>query len=138
VSEIVFEREDVSAGPPEPGSYPATVTSARIRRSQSGNRMVHVVYTLDGIAPGQDRLSDYFVLEGVSPQGIAFSRRLLVELYRACGLDPRAGEPVKPARLVGSRLEVAVDHETFRGEKRLHVVCHRPLSVGSAGDEVPF
>ena len=38
-----FEPADVSDELPVPGFYPSTITAARIRRGQSGNRMVHVV-----------------------------------------------------------------------------------------------
>lgn len=132
-----FEPADVSDELPTPGFYPSTITAARIRRSQSGNRMVHVVYAVEGVAPGHDRVAEYFVLEGASPRGLALSRRRLVELYRACGFDPREGDEIAPAELVGARLEVKVDHETFQGEVRLRVVAHRPLGAGST-ESVPF
>lgn len=132
-----FEAPELGESPPAPGIYATTITSARLRRSQSGNRMVHVVYAVEGLAPGHDRVAEYFVLEGASPRGLALSRRRLVELYRACGFDPREGDEIAPAELVGTRLEVKVDHETFQGEVRLRVVAHRPLGAG-ATESVPF
>jgi len=47
-----FEPGDVSDELLVPGVYPSTITAARIRWSQSGNRMVHIVHALDGVPPG--------------------------------------------------------------------------------------
>jgi hypothetical protein len=127
-----FESTDLRDELPAPGFYPGTVTSARLRRSQSGNRMVHIVYTLQGIAARHDRLAEYFPLEGASPRGLAFSRRRLVELYRACGLDPRAGEGIEPADLLGARLLVRVEHDAWQGMPRLRAVGHQPLDAEEA------
>jgi GAF domain-containing protein len=132
-----FEASELGEAPPAAGIYAATISNARLRRSQGGNRMVHVVHAVDGVAPGQDRIAEYFVLEGASPRGLALARRRLVELYRACGMDPRPGDEIVPAELVGARLEVRVEHETFQGEVRLRVVAHRPIGAGSV-DGVPF
>lgn len=130
-----FEEADLSDGLPAAGFYASTVTTSRLRRSSSGNRMVHVVHTLDDVAPGHDRVAEYFVLEGASPRGLQVARRRLVELYRACRREPEAGEEITPEDLLGSRLAVKVEHESFRGEIRLRVVGHRPLT---AETEVPF
>ena len=136
-----FEASELADSPPAPGNYTATIASARLRRSQGGNRMVQVVHALDGVAPGHDRVTEYFVLEGASPRGLALARRRLVELYRACGLDPREGEEITPTELVEARLEVKVEHETFRGEVRLRVVAHRVLGAArspSDSEDAPF
>src|SRR3989304_1392342 len=110
-----FEPADVSDGWPPPGFYPSTITAARLRRSQSGNRMVHVVHALDFVPPGRDRVAEYFVLEGASPRGLALAKRRLVGLYRAAGPDPRAGGARAPEELRSARLEVQVDHDEGQG-----------------------
>lgn len=132
-----FESADVSDDLPAPGFYASTITTARLRRSQGGHRMVHVVHALDGVPPGCDRVAEYFVLEGASPRCLAMARRCLVALYRAAGLDPREGDAIAPAELCGARLEVKVDHDEWQGQKRLRVVGHRPLGAGKPG-AVPF
>ena len=96
--------------------------------------MVHVVHALEGVPAGYDRVSEYFVLEGASARGLAFSRRRLVELYRACGLTPSPGEEIVPSKLQGTRLKVEVEHEEWRCELRLRVVAHLPLT----DEPVPF
>lgn len=132
-----FDRADVSDELPPPGFYPSTITAARLRRSQSGNRMVHVLHALDGVPPGRDCVAEYFLLEGASPRGLALAKRRLVGLYRAAGLDPRAGDAIAPEDLRGARLEVEVDHDQWQGERRLRVVGHRPLGAGMPGT-APF
>lgn len=122
-----FLDSDLSEEVPTPGIYVSAITTARLRSSQSGNAMVHVVHALEGVQPGYDRVSEYFVLEGASARGLAFSRRRLVELFRACGIDPRSGEDIAPAGLQGVRLRVKVEHEEWRGELHLRVVAHLPL-----------
>ena len=131
-----FEASDLTDDLIEPGSYASTITTARLRRSQSGNRMVHVVHALEGISAGRDRVAEYFVLEGVSPRGLAMARRRLVALYRAAGLCPRDGDAILPEDLVGTRLEVQVDHDEWQGEKRLRVTGHRSLMTDNS--KVPF
>ena len=123
-----FLDADLSEEVPTPGIYVSTITTARLRSSQSGNAMVHVVHALEGVVPAYDRVSEYFVLEGASARGLALSRRRLVELFRACGLVPRPGEDIAPAGLQGARLRVKVEHEQWRGELHLRVVAHLPLS----------
>lgn len=135
---VHFEEADLHDEPPEPGFYRSTITTARLRRSASGNRMVHVVFALDGVVPGHDRVAEYFVLEGASARGLALARRRLVELYRVCGLEPRPGDEVTPAALMGARVEVKVEHETWQGEMRLRVVGHRRLAADGTSDSVPF
>lgn len=123
-----FLDTDLADEVPPPGIYVSTITTARMRSSQNGNAMVHVVHALEGVPPAYDRVSEYFVLEGASPRGLALSRRRLVELYRACGLTPRPGEDIAPSGLQGARLRVKVEHEEWRSELHLRVVAHLPLS----------
>lgn len=123
-----FLDSDLSAELPTPGIYPGTVTTARVRSSQSGNAMVHVVYALEGLPAAYDRVSEYFVLEGASARGLALSRKRLVELFRACGFVPRAGEDIDAAKLLGAHLRVKVDREEWRGELRLRIVGHFSLT----------
>lgn len=137
MSTAQFDHADVSDELPAPGFYPSTITTARLSKSQSGNRMVHVVHALEGVAPGRDRVAEYFVLEGASPRGLALAKRRLVGLYRAAGLDPREGDAIAPEELRGARLEVQVDHDEWQGERRLRVVGHRPLGAGLPGT-APF
>jgi len=124
-----FLDSDLCEEVPTPGIYVSTITTARLRSSQGGNAMVHVVHALDGVAPAYDRVSEYFVLEGASARGLALSRRRLVELFRACAKAPTVGEEIAPAALQGARLRVKVEHEQFRGELQLRVVAHLPLTV---------
>lgn len=126
-----FEETDVG-GPPAPGWYAGSITSACWRKSSVNNRMVYLVVGLDGVGPPHDRISDYFVLEGVTPRGIACSRRRLVELFRACGLSPSAGDEIRPGDLLNHRIEVKIVHEVWKGSTRLQVVAYRsarPLPV---------
>jgi hypothetical protein len=123
-----FLESDLCEEVPTPGIYVSAITTARLRSSQSGNAMVHVVHALEGVGPGYDRVSEYFVLEGASARGLALSRRRLVELFRACGKAPAAGEEIAPGMLQGARLRVKVEHEQFRGELQLRVVAHFPLT----------
>jgi hypothetical protein len=123
-----FLDADLADEVPAPGIYVSTITTARMRSSQSGNPMVHVVHALEGVSPAYDRVSEYFVLEGASARGLAFARRRLVELFKAGGLPPHPGEEIAPARLQGARLRVRVEHEQYRSELHLRVVAHLPLT----------
>jgi hypothetical protein len=73
------------------------------------------------------------VLEGPSPHAIAVCRRRLVELYRAAGRAPSAGDEIVPADLVGAHLEVRVEHDSYLGRPRLRVAAHRPPSGEDGG-----
>jgi len=53
-----FEEADLHDELPAPGFYPSAIKTARLRRSASGNRMVHVVFALDGVVPGHDRVDE--------------------------------------------------------------------------------
>jgi len=122
-----FAETDFRNALPPAGFYACTIAAARLRRSATGNRMLHVAYAMEHGMRTHDRVAEYLVLEGASPRGCALSRRLLVELYRACGLEPQPGDPIRPSDLVGVRLEVRVEHTEWQGEARLRVVGHRRL-----------
>ena len=125
-----FLGTDLGDGVPCPGWYVSTVSTACWRRSKRDNRMIYVVHALECVASPFDRVCDFFVLEGATQQGLAYSRRRLVELYRACGLSPRIGDEIRPGELAGRRLEIKVDHELWKGKTQLRVVGHRPLLQG--------
>lgn len=130
-----FEDADVGHDLPAPGYYLGAVATARWTRSGNGNRMVHVVFVLDGVGPEHERVADYFVLEGATPHGMAFARARLAQLYRACGQTPRGGDEIRPDDLAGALLEVKVDHEFWRGRLRLRVVGFRLFTSGpTTGD----
>jgi hypothetical protein len=141
IQKSCFQFEDFVDELPVPGYYPCSITSARFRRSANGNRMLQVVYALEGVGAAYPMVADYFVLEGrrVSPSGIVLSRRRLVELYRACGLDPKEGEEIAPAALLDARLQVRVEHEQWEGRPRLRVAAYRPFeSFDSEQEPIPF
>lgn len=134
----LFRSEDFLDELPPAGSYPSRITRAGFRRSITGNRMLHVVYALEGVSPAYQLVADYFVLEGeaVSAWGIRFARRRLVELYHACRLFPTEGEQIEPRRLLESRLQVRVQHALYNGRRRLRVVGYRALEPAvRTGDE---
>ena len=133
-----FEQPDLADDLPAPGVYPCTVAAAQLSRSGGGNRMVRVVYQLDAVPVGRERVTEYFVLEGCSERGVAWARRRLVQLYRACGLQPQPGDPISLASLAGAELQVQVEHERWQGRDRLRVVDHRPSEELSEDDRVPF
>ena len=125
-SPAVFHPEDLCQILPAPGYYSATVTNAGFRHSVRGNRMLHVVHSLQGVSAAYQCLADYFVLEGVSPQGLFLARRRLVELYRACGFLPEEGQEIRPSHLLEARLEVKVEHEFWNSRPRLRIVGYCP------------
>jgi hypothetical protein len=65
------------------------------------------------------------VLTGSSERARAVSRRRLLELYRACGLNPKTGDPIRPEDLHGHQLQIHVGHETYEGRRRLRVLGYR-------------
>jgi hypothetical protein len=127
-----FEAGDLNDELPRPGFYASEVINARFRKSEAGNAMLQVVHAIAGGTPGHDRVAEYFILAGGSARGRALSRKRLVELYRACGLEPRAGEPIEPSDLIDARLEVHVEHELWQGRPRLRVTAHRRANSGEA------
>jgi len=133
-----FDSSDLMDLPPTPGGYRATITSARLRRSASGHRMVAVTLTLDGARPGRDRVVEYFVLEGVSPRGLQIARWRLVALCRACGLRPRDGETIRAEALVGARVALTLELEERAGRTWARVAAYQPLPAPVADGDAPF
>ena len=135
-----FHFEDLSEQLPDPGYYAGSITSARFRRSAKGNRMLQVVYALQGVASAHQPVSDYFVLQGeqVSPVGISRARRRLLELYHACRIYPQEGDEITPATLLNARLQLRVEHEQWEGRPTLRVVAYRPLYLFDSEEQPPF
>lgn len=131
-----FEHQDLSEELPAPGFYNGSITSAGFRQSAQGNRMLQVVYCLDSVSTSHQQVTDYFVVEGASPQGVSLGRRRLVELYRACGFQPTQGDEISPAELVEAHLQVRVEHDEWEGRPRLRVVGYQSYWSGDA-DEYP-
>jgi len=96
-----------------------------MRMSQNRNPMLQVTYNLPQACPGCDTVPEYFVLAGSTPRACAISRRRLFALYHACGFQPRDGEVLQPADLVGAHLEIRLGHETYDGTLRLRVLGYR-------------
>jgi hypothetical protein len=122
---ICFGPADLAEELPAPGWYASTIQSARFRDSQNGNRMLQVVHRLEGVNGASDCVADYFVLEGSSERGVITARRRLVQLYRACGLEPREGEEVRPRDLCQARLGIKVEHDEWNTQRRLRAVAYR-------------
>jgi hypothetical protein len=138
MTRLRFEESDFAeAGLPAPGCYPATIRSARLRKSARGNVMVEVVHALQDAGPAPVHVTDYFVLEGAGLRGLAVARHRLVELYRACGIQPRSGAAIEPADLEGAELTVKVTLEERDGQTRLRVLGYRPIET-LPDDGVPF
>jgi hypothetical protein len=88
--------------------------------------MVVVVFRLEGLGRGRDKVTEYLVLEASSRRAVTVSRRLLLQLVRACGLQPEPGSRIQTSALVGAYLTVRVEHDIWNGSPRLRVVQHRP------------
>jgi hypothetical protein len=88
--------------------------------------MLQVVYALAEVQAPYQRIAEYFVLEGTSAFGLSRTRRRLVELFRAAGLDPSPGDQISASKLRGIELDVELEHETWKGRPRLVVVGHQP------------
>ena len=127
-----FESNDITDELPAAGYYEGTIRGARWRKSERGSRMIQVVYALSGVTPAYGCVAEYFVLEGASERGAAMARRRLVGVYRACGLEPQAGEAISLTSLVGRVLLVRVEHDEYNGRPRLRVVGHRELDPEGA------
>jgi hypothetical protein len=127
-----FEPSDVADELPAAGFYDATIRRAQWRESERGSRMVQVNYALVGVAAAYGCVAEYFVLEGASERGAAMARRRLVNVYRACGLEPEAGEALGLDRLVGRRLLVRLEHDEYNGRPRLRVSGHRQHELEEA------
>ena len=124
-SHLQFEPGDLADGLPEEGFHQAVIAAARLRTSESGNPTVQVIYRLPQSAPGAPSVVEYFVVDGATPGALAISRRRLVALYRACGLEPRSGDRIEPHNLVDSQLEIRIGHERFAGTLRPRVLGYR-------------
>jgi hypothetical protein len=122
-----FQETDFNDPLPPEGYYKGVVDHARFRTSERGNMTLQVIYELPDAQTGCDTVTDYFVLAGSSPRGLAVSRRRLLELYRACGLHPQNGDPIRPADLEGSHVEIRLGHELYQGALRLRVLSYRQL-----------
>ncbi len=120
-----FQQNELSHKLPDPGYYHSDIKSAGFRNSTSGNRMLQLLHRLDGVGPAHELVADYFVLEGGSPQGLLMARRRLVQLYRACGLEPKQGDEIAPKDLVEARVQVRVAHDEWENQPRLRVVAYR-------------
>ena len=125
MSRFRFDADDLRLDLPVPGWYPAHVQHARFRRSPSNNRMLEVVYAVVEVDPAYARLGEYFVLEGGSAFGLSRTRRRLVELYRACGIDPKPDDEISPSALIGKTIEVELGLDQWRGQPRVAVLSHR-------------
>jgi hypothetical protein len=124
---VYFDRAEIEGSIPEPGYYLACVDSVKQYTSARGGETLHIVYELEELVPGWDRVSEYFVLSSPNLRAMAISQRRLLSLCRACGLQPEPGREVNLTRLVGLSLEVRLGHETFEQRKRLRVLGHRSL-----------
>jgi hypothetical protein len=127
-----FEPSDITDELPAAGYYEGTIRAARWRKSERGTRMIQVVYALSGLTPAYGCVAEYFVLEGASERGAAMARRRLVSVYRACGLEPQAGDAISLTPLVGRGLLVRIEHDEYDGRPRLRVVGHRQLEPEDA------
>lgn len=123
-SALHFVDEDFDGTLPAEGYYTAVIERARFYTSRQGNTTLQVVCEIVGI---DDTVADYFVLSGASERGRAVSRRRLIELYRACALNPHPGDPIRPEDLRGCRVEVELGHDTYEGRQRLRVLGYRTL-----------
>jgi hypothetical protein len=125
MNRICFEHDDLTDELPAPGWYAGAIKSARFRHSSKGNRMLQVVHQLEGVSAASAHVTDYFVLEGTSERGVITARRRLVNLYRACGLDPREGAEICPGDLCRARLGIRVEHDEWGSQRRLRSVAYR-------------
>jgi hypothetical protein len=137
-SHVSFSLHDLSPVIPAPGYYHCAITQAGFRSSSRGNRMLAVLLRLEGVSPAYQRLTDYFVLEGASAQGISVARRRLLQLYLACGFHPEEGEEVLPSQLIDARLQVKVDQVEWENQSRLRVLSYRPCWSAASSGQGPF
>src|SRR5438093_6553990 len=124
---IRFQISDFTEALPEEGYHTCTIHSARPRTSQRGNGTIQVVYQLDDVDPTCDRVTEYFVVVASNIQALRIGRRRLLSLCRACGLDPREGDELNLADLVGRELQIRIGHDTYDGKPCVRVLGYRPL-----------
>jgi hypothetical protein len=124
---IRFHPSDFTETLPDEGFHTAVILSARPRVSERGNATIQVVYQLDDVDPTCDRVTEYFIVAGASPQALRIGRRRLLALCRACGLDPREGDELELPSLVGRALQIRIGHDTYDGKPCVRVLGYRPL-----------
>lgn len=122
---IRFQLHDFTEALPDEGFHLGVVRSARPRTSQRGNATIQVVYQLRDVDPTCDRVTEWFVVAGASPQAVHVGRRRLLALCRACGIDPQEGDELDLADLVGREVQLRLGHETWQGRPRVRVLGHR-------------
>ena len=124
---IRFQNSDFVEALPEEGFHSCSIHAARPRTSERGNATIQLIYELHDVDPGCDRVIEYFVIAGATPQALRIGRRRLLTLCRACGLDPKDGDELRLADLVGRELQIRIGHETYDGKPRVRVLGYRPL-----------
>ena len=129
MSQFHFDLRDHRLHLPAAGWYPARIQCTRFRRSPKGNRMLQVVYAVAEVEPAFTRIAEYFVLEGTTHWGLIWTRRRLVDLFRAVGLDPQpdaeVSVSVSASQLRGKLLEVELGQDQYEDQPRLKVLGHR-------------
>jgi hypothetical protein len=124
---IRFHTADFTEVLPEQGFHACVIHSARPRVSERGNATLQIVYELDDADPACDRVTEYFVVAGASPQALRIGRRRLLALCRACGLDLHEGDELDLPSLVGRELQIRIGHDSYDGKPCVRVLGYRPL-----------
>ena len=124
---IRFHNSDFTETLPGEGYHTCLIHSARPRVSERGNSTLQVVYQLDDADAACDRITEYFVVAGASPQALRIGRRRLLALCRACGLDPREGDELELPSLVGRELQIRIGHDSYDGKPCARVLGYRSL-----------
>jgi hypothetical protein len=124
---IRFQISDFTEALPEEGYHPCVIHSARPRTSERGNATIQIIYELDDVDATCDRVAEYIMVGGASPQAQRIGRRRLLALCRTVGLDPHEGDELNLADLVGRELQVRIGHDTYDGKPRVRVLGYRPL-----------
>ena len=124
---IRFQTSDFTEALPEEGYHSCAIHAARPRVSERGNSTIQIVYELDDADPSSDRVTEYFVVAGATPQALRIGRRRLLSLCRACGLDPKEGDELKLADLVGRELQIRIGHDSYHGKPCVRVLGYRAL-----------
>jgi len=125
MSEKFYFNENDFNTIPRPGIYYCCISDVRFRTSAQGNNMLQVTFTLEDASESSLQVNDYFVLQEVSPLGIKTARRRLVQLYRACGIYPKDGDPIDPNILLNKILEITLDYDFWQGQHRCRIVAYR-------------
>ena len=122
---IRFHISDFTEVLPKEGYHRCTIHSARPRTSERGNATVQLIYHLEGVDPTCDRVTEYVVVAGASPEALRSGRRRLLALSQACGLDLREGSELNLADLVGRELQIRIGHDTYEGKPRVRALGYR-------------